>query len=102
MHVEHWDQRTDGELTESALRRKLEKMGYRVSVYVYPPGTYFGSHAHDLDKIDAVLSGEFLVSMRGQSVTLRPGDSLFVPAGVGHSAEVIGKDPVVSLDGLKI
>jgi quercetin dioxygenase-like cupin family protein len=64
MQVERWDPQKDGPLSESAMRRKLEQLGYRVSRYVYPPGTYFGPHTHDLDKIDAVLSGRFRTAPR--------------------------------------
>jgi hypothetical protein len=35
--VEHWKVETDGELTETVLRRELEARGYHVTLYVYPP-----------------------------------------------------------------
>ena len=54
-----------------------------------------------MDKIDAVLSGEFKMDMQGQSVILRSGDYLVVPRGVEHSAEVVGTVPVISLDAIK-
>ena len=31
LQVEHWDTAADGELSEAALRRKLERRGYRVA-----------------------------------------------------------------------
>ena len=99
--VEHWDPRLDGPLTESALRDRLEARGYHVSRYVYPPGTVFPDHSHDEDKIDAVLSGRLRMTMHGEEIVLERGDSLAVPRGVTHSAEVIGDDPVVSLDATR-
>lgn len=36
MKLERWNAETDGNLTEQALRGKLEKAGYSVSRYVYP------------------------------------------------------------------
>jgi mannose-6-phosphate isomerase-like protein (cupin superfamily) len=51
--------------------------------------------------MDAVLSGEFRIVMEGAEVLLRAGDALFVPAGVAHSAEVVGDESVVSLDGIR-
>lgn len=101
MRVEHWDPRSDGPFTAAALRRKLEAMGYEVSTYAYPPGTRFGDHTHEVDKVDAVLAGTFRITVRGQPALLRPGDWLFVPQGVEHSAEVVGDETVVSLDAAR-
>ncbi|PPT06985.1 hypothetical protein CKA32_000993 [Geitlerinema sp. FC II] len=38
--IERWNPERDGELSESAMRDKLERRGYHVSRYVYPSGTY--------------------------------------------------------------
>jgi quercetin dioxygenase-like cupin family protein len=99
--VDRWDHQRDGSPREDALRRKLEARGYRVTRYVYPPGTVFVTHTHDVDKIDAVVSGQFLLSIRGEDIVLGAGDALDVPRGVPHRAEVVGEDPVVSLDAVK-
>ena len=96
-----WDLKIDGVLNEGSLRRKLEDRGYRVSSYTYSPGTYFSDHKHGQSKIDAVLSGTFRMGMYGEFVDLGPGDWIEVPAGATHSAEVIGNEPVVSLDAIK-
>ena len=101
MQIEHWNFDTEGELTESALRRKIAARGYQVTRYVYPPGTCFPDHAHHMDKIDAVLSGQFRMTINRQSVVLTAGDCLEVPGGIIHSAEVIGDAPVVSLDAVR-
>ncbi|NNF95599.1 MAG: cupin domain-containing protein [Halobacteria archaeon] len=102
MVIEHWNSEQDGTLSEDALRHKLEVRGYQVTCYVYPPGTVFPPHTHGIDKIDAVLSGRFQMSMQGQAVILEAGDCLAVPQGVVHSAEVVGDQPVVSLDAVRI
>lgn len=101
MKIEHWSTERDGPLTEAAVRKKLEDRGYRVTRYVYPPGTYFPPHTHGVDKIDAVLAGRFRMGMEGQSVVLEAGDTLEVPRGAVHDAEVIGEQAVVSLDAVK-
>lgn len=100
MEVEHWDDKADGPLTEAGMREKLESRGYSVSRYLYPPGTWFPDHTHGMDKIDGVLAGRFRMTMNGESVILEAGDCLFVPQGAVHSAEVVGSDPVVSLDAI--
>ena len=99
--IKYWDTIRDGELTEAGLRAKLEQLGYSVTLYTYPPGTQFPDHSHEVDKIDAVLSGQFRMSMNGQSRILRAGDMVEVPRGVVHSAEVVGDEPVISLDAVR-
>jgi quercetin dioxygenase-like cupin family protein len=102
IQIEHWNCETDGELTEQAMRNKLEQRGYHVTRYVYPPGTHFPDHTHAVDKIDGVLSGQFRLSMDGQAVVLEAGDCLAVPKGSVHNAEVVGTEAVISLDAVKI
>ena len=101
MEVESWNEKTDGKFSEQALRKKLEKRGFHVSRYVYPPGTYFPDHAHEMDKIDAVVSGRFRMRTPAGEAILEAGDMLFVARGTVHSAEVLGNHAVVSLDAAK-
>ncbi len=101
MNLMRWDPEADGPLSESALRRKLERLGYSVTRYVYPPGTYFPDHTHGVDKMDAVISGRFRLIVEGEEAILEAGDILAVPRGVVHSAEVVGQESVVSLDAVK-
>jgi quercetin dioxygenase-like cupin family protein len=96
-----WNEAEDGALSIDAMRDKLAKLGCTVSLYTYLPGTYFPPHTHDVDKIDGVLSGRFKMTMQGQTLILEAGDLLAVPRGGSHSAEVVGDEPVVSLDGVK-
>jgi quercetin dioxygenase-like cupin family protein len=83
------------------MRKKLESEGYSVVRYEYPPGTYFPDHTHSFDKKDAVVRGRFLIRALGTEFTLGPGDAVAVPAGTVHSAEVIGRETVISLDASK-
>ena len=102
MQIEHWNTDRDGPLSEAAMRAKLEQRGYRVSRYVYPPGTFFPPHDHGVDKIDGVLAGRFRMTMQDREVVLEAGDLLVVPKHVMHTAEVVGNEPVVSLDAVKM
>lgn len=99
--VERWDVGRDGPLTEAALAAKLRARGYHVSRYVYPPGTHFPDHTHGVDKIDAVVSGRFRMTLGDRAVVLEAGDCLAVPRGARHSATVLGDEPVVSLDAVR-
>ena len=62
---------------------------------------WLGYHTHGMDKMDAVVSGRFRLIVEGQEVILEAGDILAVPRGTVHSAEVVGDEPVVGLDGIK-
>ena len=101
IRLETWDPNRDGELSEEAMQAKLESLGYYANMYTYTPGTRFAAHTHDVDKIDGVLSGRFRVQMRGREVILEAGDLVWVPEGTLHSAEVVGADPVISLDAVR-
>lgn len=98
LKVEKWNPDKEGPLSELRLRKKLENLGYQVNRYCYPPGTVFPDHTHDTDKMDAVLSGRFLMKTPEGSAVLEAGDILRVPRGTLHSAQVIGGEPVISLD----
>jgi quercetin dioxygenase-like cupin family protein len=102
MAVHRWNEALDGPFSESALRRKLEDDGYMVARYTYSPGTTFPDHVHDVNKIDAVISGQFRLVSAGHLVVLGPGQWVEVPRGVNHSAAVVGDAPVVSFDAVKI
>lgn len=101
MSIIHWNNETDGELSETNMQNKLEAMGYSVNKYIYPPGTCFPDHSHNVDKIDAVLAGQFKMTLEGQSVILQAGDCIAVPRGAVHSAAVIGNESVISLDAIR-
>ena len=101
MRVYHWNSAIDGPLSEAAMRRKLEAAGYVVIRYTYPAGTAFPEHTHHVDKIDAVVSGQFRVVIAGHTAQLGPGDWVEVPRGRRHTATVMGDAPVVSLDAIR-
>jgi quercetin dioxygenase-like cupin family protein len=102
MGVHRWNAALDGEFSEAVLRAKLEGLGYHVARYTYPPGTVFPDHRHEVDKIDAVVSGRFRLVIGGHLAELGAGDWVDVPRGTVHNAVVIGDDPVISLDAIKL
>jgi len=101
MSVIKWDAERDGVLNENTLRQKLSQQGYFVHTYRYPAGTRFPDHTHDVDKIDGVVSGQFLITIHGQEFLLQAGDCIEIPRGVRHAAAVVGNEPVVSVDAIK-
>ena len=96
--IEHWDETKDGVLNATNMVNKLEKDGYSCSQYTFTPGTYFPDHSHDVSKKDAIVTGEFQFTMNGKTIVLHPGDTVEVPKGTIHNAEVVGKEAVVFID----
>ena len=95
-----WEEE-DGPLTEKRLMGVLEREGYEVAVYAYRQGTVFPDHEHAQEKCDAVVEGILRIAVGEMVYDLKPGDRLYLPAGTRHSAEVIGRKTVVSLDGTR-
>jgi len=98
VRLERWTVE-DGPLTEKRMTRLLEQEGYEVAAYAYREGTVFSEHEHAQDKCDAVLEGALRVTVSGVPYDLKMGDRLYLPAGTRHSAEVLGPETVLSLDG---
>jgi quercetin dioxygenase-like cupin family protein len=88
-------------MTEKRVMGLLEREGYEVVVYAYREGTLFEEHAHAQDKCDAIIEGFFRIRAGEEVFELKPGDRLYIPAGTRHSAEVIGRRTVVSLDATR-
>ncbi|MCS6992993.1 MAG: cupin domain-containing protein [Anaerolineales bacterium] len=79
-----------GEPNENAIRKLLD--GEALSYYAWgnePLDTY-AAHTHPYHKVLYVIQGSitFHLPQSGQSLTLRPGDRLELPAGTIHSATV--------------
>lgn len=102
MSLRRWNSAVDGAPSESAIRGKLEALGYRVARCVYAPGTVFPDHTHGVDKIDAVIAGRFRLVLSGHLAVLGPGDWIEIPRGAVHTAAVVGDEDVVALDAIKI
>ena len=55
------------------------------------PGVAFGKHTHPGEEIAYVLEGSFEYQVEGKPpVTLKAGETLFIPAGTIHAAKNIG------------
>jgi quercetin dioxygenase-like cupin family protein len=72
---------------------------FTVVRYEYAPGSAFPVHHHQSAQITVVLSGRIDFHFEGEDISLAAGESLYVPGGVPHAAEVPGDGPgVVSLN----
>ena len=72
---------------------------FTIVQYTYYPGAVFPSHHHDPAQVTVILSGRIIFEIEGEAFTLDPGECLFVPGGVPHSARVPeDRGPVVSIN----
>jgi quercetin dioxygenase-like cupin family protein len=57
----------------------------------FSPGASAINHRHPGEEVAYVLEGKLQYKLEGRdAVTLRAGDSLFIPSGVAHSAKNVG------------
>jgi quercetin dioxygenase-like cupin family protein len=57
----------------------------------FTPGAAFGMHTHPGEEVAYVLEGSLEYQFEGKPpVTLKAGDSLFIPAGTPHAARNVG------------
>lgn len=84
---------------EAAIRRAYMREGLSPYRWSNAPGDAYAAHAHGYDKVLYVVRGSITFGLpdRGESLTLRPGDRLDLPAGIRHDA-VVGRDGVVCLE----
>ncbi|WPN45257.1 MULTISPECIES: cupin domain-containing protein [unclassified Pseudomonas] len=64
----------------------------------FDSGVVSPKHAHPGVEVAYVISGTFEYQLEGRApVTLKAGDSLFIPAGVAHVAKNVGSDKASEL-----
>ncbi|MCL4273641.1 MAG: hypothetical protein KJZ77_07190 [Anaerolineales bacterium] len=88
--------------TESALRQLMADEGLAPYAWSNGPFDTYSAHSHGYDKVIYVVRGSITFGLPelGQSLTLKAGDRLDLPAGVVHNATV-GAEGVVCLEGHK-
>ena len=88
--------------SEAALAESMRAEGFATTRHEYGPGSYFPPHDHENNKCDAVIQGCLRLEIKGVIYDLMPGDRIYLPARTMHDARVIGKSPVISLDGVLV
>ncbi len=69
-----------------------------INEYNDAPSEEFPDHDHEGDQFLVVLSGSITITMDGKVSILLPGDEMFFPAHVIHSAKV-GPEGCLYIDG---
>lgn len=101
LRLERWSRKTDGPLTEQGLMQKLLIWGFDPVRRNYPAATRLPDSEHEEETVIGVLAGQLQLTIEGQSLVLKSGDCLFVPAGTTISAEVVGGEPAQVIEAAR-
>ncbi len=63
--------------------------GYSCSTFVDPPGRCWEGFVHDCNELVTVVEGRLEMEVAGTTVTVAPGDEVFIPKGALHSVRNI-------------
>jgi len=89
-----------GDLTESAVRARLEEEGFAPFCWSDAPRAHYEEHAHDHDESIWLVAGAIRFGAAGRELVLAPGDRLMLPAGTRHTADA-GPDGATYVIGQK-
>ncbi len=67
------------------------RRGFSCDLWTDPPGQRWEGFVHGVDELVMVLEGEMEFELEGRVYRPQPGEELFIPAGVVHSARNIGR-----------
>ncbi len=94
--------RWPGQVSFQEARARLQALGYTVSFHLYAPGTVFAAYPVTLDRVEAVLSGCLRLQIDTGVAELGPAEWLEITRGCRLAAEVMGEEPVLALDGVRL
>ena len=101
LKVERWDIQRDGPFNEQSLLQKLLVWGYDTTKLLMRPGTVAEPEIMAAEKVLAISSGELKIEVEGHSMTVKPGDCVFIPQGVEMGLAVAGERQVVKFTARK-
>ncbi len=85
--------------SKETIKERMLREGFSdINEYDDPANEVFPDHDHPGDQLLVVLRGSISITMEGTTSTLKPGDEMFFPAKVRHSAQ-IGPEGCLYLDG---
>ncbi len=87
--------------SEEEAEARLHREGYDSFRWYDVPGASYPKHRHEHDECIWVLKGEITFRIGEQDFTLKPGDRLYLPARLPHTAKVSPSAGVTYLVGQK-
>jgi quercetin dioxygenase-like cupin family protein len=70
----------------------LRENSMSLGLYVLPSGAFDEQWPHSEDEVYVVLAGRSLFTAGDLTRPVKPGDTIFVPAGVAHKFHAIGEE----------
>ena len=88
-------------MTEQEFLAKMAQKGFTKTGHnEYSPDMDNDMHTHDFAFEALVLEGQFTLTTEEDSITVGPGDTWSLDAGVLHAEKVVGTTPVKFVYGL--
>jgi quercetin dioxygenase-like cupin family protein len=87
--------------SEQEAEAKLHQEGYESFIWNDVPGSTYPRHQHSYDECLWVLKGQITFTIDDQDYPLKPGDRLYLPARLPHTAKVSAQAGVTYLVGQK-
>jgi mannose-6-phosphate isomerase-like protein (cupin superfamily) len=84
------DQDRTVKLNPDQIADKWYERGFSCDLWIDPPGQHWEDFVHPVDEVVIVLEGKMEFDVGGVIHHPQPGEELFIPAKVFHSARNIG------------
>lgn len=97
--VVKWQSTDTTGINEEEAQARLHQEGYENFKWTDVAGADYPRHRHDYDECLWILEGEISFTIEGVVYQLQPGDRLYLPAKVPHTAQVLGGKSVTYLVG---
>ncbi|MBE5039108.1 cupin domain-containing protein [Ructibacterium gallinarum] len=85
------NQNVEYEILDAKSRRKIlaHDGGLMMVEVTFDKGGIGSVHTHPHEQISYVVRGSFLFDLDGEKVTVKAGDSLYIPSGLPHGNEAL-------------
>jgi quercetin dioxygenase-like cupin family protein len=90
-----------GDLTEAAVRARLEAEGFSTFCWSDAPEAHYEPHTHDHDESNWLIAGAIRFGAAAGELALAPGDRLMLPAHTRHTADA-GPDGATYVIGQRV
>ena len=73
------------------IRKQWGRRGFSCDLWTDPPGQVWEGYRHEVDELFMAVEGQVEFEMNRSKCLLKPGEEIFIPAGVVHSVRNLGR-----------